>query len=83
MAIHSPKKHQMRFLSEEDSRQIHSAALQILHEVGMNFLDEETRSLLKSKGCRQGEDGFLLFEQELIEDALSTEIGRASCRERV
>tara|TARA_B100000959_G_scaffold54557_1_gene56935 strand:+ start:894 stop:2258 length:1365 start_codon:yes stop_codon:yes gene_type:complete len=72
MAIHSPKKHQMRFLSEEDSRQIHSAALQILHEVGMNFLDEETRSLLKSKGCRQGEDGFLLFEQELIEDALST-----------
>ncbi len=72
MTIRSPKKHQLSILSEEDCRQIHSSALQILRKIGMEIRDEDTRNLLKGEGCRQDEDGFLLFEEELIEAALST-----------
>lgn len=72
MAIRSPKKHQMQYLSETDSAQIHSAALEILRDVGMDIHDEDTRKILKNKGCREADDGFLLFEPELVEDALST-----------
>jgi trimethylamine--corrinoid protein Co-methyltransferase len=72
MSIHSPKKHQLSILSEQESRQIHAAALQILREVGMQIRDEDTHNLLKGKGCRESEDGYLLFGEELIETALST-----------
>ena len=70
------KKLNLRVLSESDSQKIHEAALEILRETGMFVMDEETRNLLKDRGCRESDDGYILFEEELIQQAISTVPGR-------
>jgi len=72
MSMHHKKKLQLRVLSEEDSRQIHRAALQVLRETGISVQDEDTRRMLKDKGCRESDDGYLLFDEDLVLQALST-----------
>ncbi|UCF91124.1 MAG: trimethylamine methyltransferase family protein [Desulfobacterales bacterium] len=67
--IKSPR---LRVLDEEDARRIHRAALQILAEVGMDIQDEDTRKRLKDLGCREGDDGYLRFDEDLVQQALLT-----------
>jgi len=66
------KRLQLRVLSVEDSRQIHQAALRILRETGMSVQDDDTRKLLQDRGCRKSRDGYLRFEEELVQQALAT-----------
>lgn len=70
--MHQEKSLQLRVLGEEESRQIHQAALQILREIGMNIQDKDTREMLKDRGCRESDDGYLLFDEGLVHQALST-----------
>jgi len=62
----------LRLLSEADSQAIHRAALRILREIGMFVMDHDTRKMLKQAGCRESDDGYLLFDQELIERMLES-----------
>ncbi len=67
-----PKNLRFRVLEEEGTRQIHRTALKILREIGIDVRDDETRGRLKDMGCRDGGNGYLTFEEELVERSLST-----------
>lgn len=62
----------LRLLSEKDSREIYRAAVQILQEMGMLVMDQDTRGLLRKAGCREAEDGFLRFDEGLVQQALAS-----------
>ncbi len=62
----------LRLLSEADVQAIHRAALEILREIGMLVLDHDTREVLKQAGCRENVEGYLLFDEELVEKALAS-----------
>jgi trimethylamine--corrinoid protein Co-methyltransferase len=38
----------------------------------MNVLDDDTRKWLKEKGCQESDDGYLLFDDQIVQRALST-----------
>jgi trimethylamine--corrinoid protein Co-methyltransferase len=59
-------------LSEEQADTIYRGALRILREIGMDVRDSDTRKRLLKAGCREGEDEYLLFPDELVERCLST-----------
>ena len=58
--------------SEADFQAIHRAALEILREIGMFVMDYDTQKMLKQAGCRESDDGYLLFDQELIARTLES-----------
>ncbi len=62
----------LRLLSKEDAQQIHRAALEILRDIGMHVMDQDTHKRLKEARCRESEEGYLLFDEELVGKALST-----------
>lgn len=62
----------LRLLTKEDSQAIHQAALKILGEIGMAVMDHTTREMLKKAGCRESDDGYLLFDEELIESTVAS-----------
>ncbi len=62
----------LRMLSEEQTGKIYRGALRILREIGMDVRDPDTRQQLLQAGCREGEDEYLLFPDELVERSLST-----------
>jgi len=62
----------LRMLSEEQTRTIYRAALRILREVGMDVRDLDTRKRLLQAGCREGEDEYILFPDDLVDRCLST-----------
>ncbi len=62
----------LRMLSEEQTKTIYGAALRILREIGMNVRDLDTRRRLLQAGCREAEDGYILFPDELVDRCLST-----------
>ncbi|TET80416.1 MAG: hypothetical protein E3J37_11375 [Anaerolineales bacterium] len=62
----------LRLLSKEDSCQIHQAALRILEEIGMLVMDQHTRRMLRQAGCRESDDGYLHYDEELVHKALSS-----------
>jgi len=55
----------LRLLSKEDSRQIHQAALRIMEEMGMLVMDQHTRRMLRQAGCRESDDGYLHYAEDL------------------
>jgi len=66
------KKLRLRVLSQDDSRQIHRVALKLLNKTGMDIQDDGTRKHLKEIGCREGSDGYLMFDEDTVSQALST-----------
>ena len=62
----------LRMLSHDQSKTIYRASLRILREVGMDVRDLETRKRLLQAGCREGEDEYILFPDELVGRCLST-----------
>jgi trimethylamine---corrinoid protein Co-methyltransferase len=72
MKILPRKKLNLRVLNEVDTQKIHQAALRILGETGMRILDEDTVKVLQGQGCQKSEDGYLLFDEKLIQHALSS-----------
>lgn len=66
------KNLRFRVLTQEETGQIHKAALRILHEIGIDIHDDETQKRLKDIGCRKGENGYFIFPAEVVEEAIST-----------
>ena len=62
----------LRMLSQEQTKTIYRASLRILREIGMDVRDLETRKQLLQAGCREGEDEYILFPDELVDRCLST-----------
>ncbi len=60
-------------VSADELQSIHEASLQILEEIGMDFLDEEARDLLAGAGARV-ENGTerVRFEHEMVEETIRT-----------
>ena len=44
----------LQLFNETDCQRIHAAAVRILGEMGVWVMDEDTRTLLKGAGCRDG-----------------------------
>ena len=59
-------------LSKEQTGRIYRASLQILREIGMDVRDLDTRGQLLQAGCREGDDEYILFPEELVDRCLST-----------
>jgi trimethylamine--corrinoid protein Co-methyltransferase len=59
-------------LSEEQTQTIYKSALQILREIGMEVRDIDTRKRLLQEGCREGDDEYILFPDELVKRCLAT-----------
>jgi trimethylamine--corrinoid protein Co-methyltransferase len=66
------QKQKLRVLSKEETDRIHQTALNLLSKVGIAVRDHETHKVLRGKGCREGRDGYLLVEETLVREALST-----------
>jgi trimethylamine--corrinoid protein Co-methyltransferase len=62
----------LRMLSEEQTKTIYKTSMQILREIGMGVRDEDTRKRLLQAGCREAEDGYLLFPEELVDRCVSS-----------
>ncbi len=62
----------VRMLHKTETARIHETVLSILRDVGVSVQDDETRKWLKGNGCKEGEGGFLTFDENRIEQALST-----------
>jgi len=60
----------LRLLSTENTRQIHTAALTILQDLGMDVRDTDTRKDLLNAGCREADTGYVLFPEEVVNRAL-------------
>jgi len=62
----------LSFLSEEDKRRIHQAALQILRQTGLGVLHEEALALLNGAGCLIGEQNIVQIPEVLVEKAIQS-----------
>jgi trimethylamine---corrinoid protein Co-methyltransferase len=69
-----PDNERLRFriLSKADTNMVHQTALKILDEIGIQVEDEDTRKLLKEKGCGERENSYTTFSEKIVEQALST-----------
>ncbi|MBW2122167.1 MAG: trimethylamine methyltransferase family protein [Deltaproteobacteria bacterium] len=60
----------MSFLSDEEKRKIHGAALRILEEIGMEIRHEEALHLLKDAGCQVGGGNMVRIPGTVVEEAI-------------
>jgi trimethylamine--corrinoid protein Co-methyltransferase len=73
MGLSRRAKHlRLRALTEGQTDRIHKTALRTLGEVGLDVQDEDTRKRLKDAGCREGEDRYVLFPEDVVEESVST-----------
>lgn len=64
---------QLPVIPRKGTQAIHTGALRILEEVGVQIDDEATRKdLLENHGCKQDEDGYVQIPAERVADALAT-----------
>lgn len=64
------RRPEISFLSDEDKRCIHQAALQILWHTGMEILHEEALRLLKAAGCTEKRHNIITIPEVLVEKAI-------------
>lgn len=63
----------MALISEDQVEAIHQTSLQILSEIGIDFLNEEARRLLAEAGARVDPDSERVrFDQEFIDETIKT-----------
>jgi len=72
MTTRPSKKLRFRVLTKKETGQIHKTALKILRETGMDVHDDETQKSLKDIGCQESENGYLIFPEGVVEEAIST-----------
>lgn len=62
----------VEILSEEQLHRIHNASLTVLEEIGINFLLDEAREILKKAGADVEEDGTRVrFDRDLILESIA------------
>lgn len=59
-------------VTQEQIEVIHQTALQILQELGVEFLDQETRDLLEATGGVQVDGMMVKFDPEFVEEVIKT-----------
>lgn len=59
-----------RLLTEGQIKEIHLATLKVLETTGVRVMHEEGRELLRSAGCRVGEDGVVCMPSWLVEECI-------------
>lgn len=62
----------LRVLEAPEAARIHQAALELLGGVGMLVRDADTRELLRRAGCRESDEGRLLFPSTLVTESLAS-----------
>lgn len=61
-----------RVLSDRDMQRIHGAVLEVLSTIGMAEATALVREMALAFGCREDEDGRLLFPRALVDDTLAS-----------
>ncbi len=59
-------------VSQDQVETIHETSLQILEELGVEFLDRETREILQASGGVKVEDMTVRFDPEFVEEVITT-----------
>ena len=59
-------------VSEEQIEKIHQTSLQILQELGVEFLDPETRDVLEATGGVKVEEMMVRFDPEFVEEVITS-----------
>ncbi len=63
----------VRVVSDDELESIHMASLRVLAEIGMDFLDEEARNLLKAAGADVRPDSQRVrFDPAMVEERITT-----------
>ncbi len=65
-------KPDLRILNKEELDAIHTSALYLLRNVGVNIEDEEIRKLLSNNGCDLGSNNIVYFPEWLVKDCLNS-----------
>lgn len=65
-------KPDLRILSKEELDAIHTCALYLLRNVGVNIEDEEIRELLANNGCDLGSNNIVYFPEWLVKNCLNS-----------
>ena len=65
-------KPDLRILNKEELDAIHTSALYLLRNVGVNIEDEEIRKLLTNNGCDLGSNNIVYFPEWLVKDCLNS-----------
>lgn len=65
-------KPDLRILNKEELDAIHTSALYLLRNVGVNIEDEEIRKLLANNGCDLGSNNIVYFPEWLVKDCLNS-----------
>ncbi len=60
------------FVTEEQIETIHQTSLQILEELGVEFLDNETRDILAATGGVKVEEMMVRFDPEFVEEVIAS-----------
>lgn len=74
VAWKQPRRHfePTNLVTEEQIEIIHQTSLQILEELGVEFLDEETRDLLEATGGVKVDEMMVRFDPEFVEEVIKT-----------
>ena len=67
----APRKLKISILSEEDRKQVHLVAIEILAKVGVMITHPGARELLMEAGCAEGKKQAILIPDHVIEQALT------------
>lgn len=69
-----PRRHfpATELVTEDQIETIHQTSLQILQEMGVEFLDEETRDILEATGGVKVKDMQVRFDPEFVEEVIKT-----------
>jgi len=62
----------LAFLSGEDRKKIHSAAMTILSDIGMFIQHKEALTLLSEAGCTIGEGDLVKIPEKLVQNAIAS-----------
>jgi trimethylamine--corrinoid protein Co-methyltransferase len=65
-------KPDLRILNKEELDAIHTSALYLLRNVGVNIEDEEIRKLLANNGCDLGSNNIVYFPEWLVKACLNS-----------
>ncbi|MCP4688202.1 MAG: hypothetical protein GY859_09135, partial [Desulfobacterales bacterium] len=66
------EKLRARIFTGDGVRKIHGAVLRLLAEHGVRIQEDDARKRLKDMGCGESDDGYVLFNEKIVQRALET-----------
>jgi trimethylamine--corrinoid protein Co-methyltransferase len=78
-----PRRLRLQMLGDDDLVQMRQGALAMLWDTGVRIDDSKSRQMLLATGeCREGDDGFIHFGNDLVERTLETVASRVRLYDR-